>query len=269
MDHGMFGWSLYIEQLQQCVDLFPLTNSYTGEEIKDKDLIRKMFYYEYYFDKAKDTPYNTTGIFPPYVNHVKNNKAYKTNDEMFNIIDKTCKQEGKQFIYCYFGEPDSTMHRFGVNSKQAKKIISYIDEKIQQLYKNNPQTLFIITPDHGQTDITDYIELYKDTELLKTLKTPLYLEARAVSFNLLDGKDKDFKKQMKKYKNIKLYKVEKLIKSNYFGKPTHNAKLLGDYIGVVKDNKTQLLLSPKMVKFKGHHTGLSKREMLLPLIIIG
>ena len=34
MEHGWFGWSLYFEALGRSVDLFPETDSYTGEPIE-------------------------------------------------------------------------------------------------------------------------------------------------------------------------------------------------------------------------------------------
>lgn len=97
----------------------------------------------------------------------------------------------------------------------------------------------------------------------------MFLEARATSFNVKNGFETEFLKAMKKYENsIELFKVSDLISENYFGIETDKLKMLGDYIGVVKNDYEQLLLCKNMTKFKGHHTALTEKEMILPLIIV-
>ena len=40
------------------------------------------------------------------------------------------------------------MHDYGVSSVEAKKLINYINDKIEELYKILNDTLFIITAKH-------------------------------------------------------------------------------------------------------------------------
>lgn len=265
LSHGMFGWSMYIPALEKVVDVFTQRDSLSGEEIP-LESYQNTFDISFYFDDCK-SEYQTSGVFPPYVNHQKNNFVYNTLDEMFILLNSLCKKEGKQFVYCYHGEPDSTMHRYGVTSRHSRKIFSLLNDKIQEFAENNPDTLIVITSDHGQTDITDYIELFKDEELLATLDKPMYMEARAVAFRIKPDFENAFLKAMEKYQDIKVFKTEDMIKENFFGKGD-KGYLLGDYIGVVTNDHSQLLLSPTMVKFKGHHTSLSEKEMHVPLIVI-
>ena len=266
MQHGMFGWSLYLDELERCVDVYLCTDSITGEKV-DKEFVKKRFAFDYYFDTCSNG-YETSAVFPTYVNHQKNNNAYQSTDEMFNIVKQILNRDGKQFVYCYCGEPDATMHEFGVTSEQTKRVLQDFDEKIKDLSQAHSNTLFIITCDHGHINITDYIELYKDKNLLKTLQRPASLEARAVAFKVKRGCRKAFEKEIKKYKVLKLFKTSYLIKNNYFGPVSSNATLLGDYIAVVTDEHTQVLLNERSERLKGHHTSLTKAEMLLPLIIL-
>ena len=263
--HGMFGWSMYIPILDKVVDVFTETDSISGEKILSESY-ESVFDISYYFDGCK-SEYVTNGVFPPYVKHKENNRVYNSVDEMFDILNQICKSDSKQFAYCYHGEPDSTMHRFGVTGNQSKEIFLYLNNKIEQFAKNNPDTLIVISADHGQTDITDYIKLYKDEELLSALDKPMYMEARAVAFRVKKGKEQSFFKAVAKYPDIKIYRSEDMIKEGFFGKGDKGF-LLGDFIGIVTNDHTQLLLSPKMVKFKGHHTSLSDKEMIVPLIVI-
>lgn len=270
MEHGMFGWSLYIEELDRNVDVYIGRDSNTGEKI-DTKVIDKKFDFNYYFDKS-NSDYNVNAVMPFYVKHTKNNYPYEKKEEMFNLLNEICGKSSKQFVYVYAGnpdgEPDHTEHIYGVNSNETKEIIEYYNEAFEKFANSHKDTLIIITSDHGHLDIKDYIELYKDKELNACLEKPAYLEARAVAFKIKTNMENKFKQEIKKYKELKLFKVDDLIKKNYFGPKTEQAKILGDYIAIVKNNHTQVLINELMPRFKGHHTALTKREMILPLIII-
>ena len=266
-EHGMLGWSLYFDELKRCVDIYLGTDDYTGEKV-DMSKIEDKLKFEYYFDHVK-TDYNISAIFPSFVKHEKNTYFFEKCPEAFDILDKVCKKKTKQFVYLYLHEPDSTMHEFGVSSEKAKSVIKMINDKIEEFHKKHPDTLIIATADHGQTDIKEYIRLYEDKALMKTLKVPMYLEARAVAFQIKDGQHETFKQEMKKYKkDLKLFKVEDLIKKNYFGSKTEKLKVLGDYIAVVKNYDKIVCFSKETFPFKGHHTSLTKHDMIVPLIIV-
>ena len=265
--HGLFGWSVYFEELQACVIIYTGENYYTKEAV-DMSKIKDILQFEPYYEKSS-LKYNISTVFPSYIESKVKNYSFDKLDDLFLNLEKICNLPDKQFIYAYSPEPDHIMHNYGVTSEKAREIISYLNDKIELFIKNNKNTLLIITPDHGQTDIKEYIELYKDERLLKTLKVPLYLEPRACSFQIKEGEEKNFLYEAKKYKkDLKFYKVEDLIRKNYFGPRTTKLKLLGDYIAVAKNTDKMILMSPISNRFKGHHTGLTAREMILPLIII-
>ena len=265
--HGWFGWSLYFESLKACVTIYTGQNYYTGKSV-DLSKIQDILKFTPYFEQAS-SDYNISTVFPPFVKTEAKNYKFENLDDLFVHLNTICNLPGKQFIYAYSPEPDHIMHDYGVSSKEAGEIIKYLNDKIELFIRNNQNTLLIITPDHGQTDIYEYIELYKDEALMKTLKVPLYLEPRACSFQVKEGEGENFLKEIKKYKkDLKFYKVEDLIRKNYFGPKTEKLKLLGDYIATPRKDDKMILMSPKSPRFKGHHTGLTKKEMILPLIIV-
>lgn len=270
MEHGWFGWSLYFEDLQKAVDIYLDTDSYTGEPI-EKGYVEKVLPIEPYYKKAK-TDYTTNVVVPDFWhNDEVNRHTWNTFDEMFKHIENICQKAGKQFIYTYCSEPDSTMHRYGVSSTQAHQVINALNDGIEALYAKLTDTLFIITADHGQIDVDGYVEIYKDHELLSMLEWPQFLEPRALAFKVKENCHSDFVELFyKKYgADFALFKVEDLIQGNYFGGNLVNehAKLLGDYIAVGTTNK---IMKPNELchDFKGHHTSLTE-EMEVPLIVIG
>ena len=270
MEHGWFGWSLYFEDLGRAVDIYLEKDSFTGEPI-EKGYMKRALPIEPYYKQAKSN-YETSVVVPSYWdNDYENRHEWKSIDEMFDHIKSICGKSGKQFIYAYCDEPDSTMHRHGVTSEKAHQVINKLNDGIEEMSSRLEDTLFIISADHGQIDVDGFVDIYDDKELTSMLEWPQYLEARAAAFKVKENRHKDFVKLFnKKYgDDFELFKTEDLIKENYFGGNIVNehAKLLGDYIAIGKTNKIMHLI-PHSHPFKGHHTSLTE-EMEVPLILMG
>lgn len=270
MEHGWFGWCLYFEELKKVVNLFPETDSHTGEPI-EKGYVGRVLPVEPFYKRANGE-YRTSVVAPAFWHGDEENRnIFETFGEMFGHIERICRGAGKQFVYAYCAEPDSTMHRFGVTSAEARRVIGELNEGVEALCAKLADTLFIVTADHGQIDVDGYIEIYKDEELTSLLEWPPYLEARATAFKVKEGMRDEFAALFrKKYgEDFELLDVQTLIRENYFGgTPAYpHAKLLGDYIAVGTTHKI-MKLGPLSHDFKGHHTSLTE-EMEVPLILIG
>ena len=265
LEHGWCGWSMNFDSIDRNIDIFLNTDSWTGEPIviENPPIAPK----DYYFDNT-NTDYDINTVFPPYVEvkrHDRNN-TYDTGKEFFDTIENICNKTGKQFIYAYLTEPDSTMHRYGVTSAESREVIETISHRMRKLVGSTTDTLFIVTADHGQVDIDGYIELHRDYKLLDMLKIYPYMEARATAFKVKEGREIEFEKYFNETysSDYELYKSDDLIEQGYFG-TGDKAHLLGDYIGIIYTNK-HATLTPYYPKFKGHHTSLAE-EMLVPLMI--
>jgi hypothetical protein len=188
---------------------------------------------------------------------------------MAEHIKEICDKQGKQFAYVYYNDPDGTMHDYGVSSQQAKYVFEDISDVVEGLYNETKDTLFIITADHGQIDVTESIALYEDKEILDMLEIYPYLEARAVAFKVKKDKKEEFEKTFtKKYgDDFVLFKTEDLVTRGLFGEFGDREYLLGDYIAIGTYTHKTMLLTPTNMKFRGHHTSLTE-EMLVPLIIL-
>ena len=268
LEHGWFGWSMYFSETNQNVDIFLNRDSGTGEAVRyNHSPLGKV---DYYFDQA-NSDYSINTVFPGYirVRHPERNNTYKNIEDFFATVKNICQRQGKQFIYAYYPEPDSTMHDYGVSCPEAKSIIESISKHMESLYGNAEDTLFIVTADHGQIDITDYVNLYEDKILMDMLEIYPFLEARAPAFLVKEGREKNFEEyfQSKYSEDFILYKSKDLIAKGYFGNWGDKAASLGDYIAIGTYTHKQALLSPISTKFKGHHTSLTE-EMEVPLIVL-
>lgn len=265
MEHGWFGWSLYLEELGRAVDIYPEVDSETGEHI-EQGYMKKRLPVEPYYKNSK--LYATNVVVPEFFDDDYHNRyVWESVEEIYGYIAQICKKEGRQFVYTYCTEPDSTMHRYGVTSPEARRVINALNDGFEGLCGECADTLFIISADHGQIDIDGCIELYKDGELLSMLEWQPFLEARATAFKVKpQSRGKFIATFNKKYgTDFELFKTEELIKDNYFGGSGGHAELLGDFIAVGKTNKI-FKLHARGHDFKGHHTSLTE-EMEVPLIL--
>ncbi len=269
MEHGWFGWSLYFEALGCAVDLFADLNSVSREPI-ERGYAEKALPIEPYYMRAK-SDYETNVVVPPYWrNDTKNRYVWETLEEFYRAIGEVCRKPGKQFLYGYCPEPDSTMHRYGVSSAEARRTIEGLNDHLEALCADLPDTLFLITADHGQVDIGGCIEIYRDGDLVSMLAWPPYLEARATAFKVKPAFREKFAEVFReKYgEDFQLVASAELIAENYFGTADHgHAELLGDYIAVAKSDKI-MKLHAAAHDFKGHHASLTE-EMEVPLIVVG
>ena len=267
MEHGYFGWSMYFEELDKNVDIYLGKDSLKHEPVDMNKISDYLKFTPYFAEVNNGYKTNTVTSYQPTQGI---NFHYNTFDEFFNVLNKICKRKTKQFVYAYNEYPDHTMHDYGVNSKEAYDVINDLNARIEKFIKANPDTLLIITPDHGHLDVKGYIEMYKDEKLYSTLETRPYLEPRITAYKVKPDREQEFLKEMKKYKkDLKLYKTEDFVKKGYLWARTDKIKRLGDYISVMKNDYKILLINDDSPLFKGHHAGLSKKEMILPLIIVG
>lgn len=270
LELGWFGWVLHFPEIKRNLVLFTGRDSLTGEQVDYKMPLDDNT--DYYFDNASCTDYNVNTVLMKVckVKHPERNTPIENDEQLFSAVREIIKRKGKQFVYTYYYNPDAAMHDYGVKSKQAKDVIEKINDECEKLYSESDNTLFIITADHGQTDVTGYIEFYKDKELNSLLECVPFLEARAPAFIVKKGKKRLFEKLFKqKYsKDFVLYKTKYLIERGFFGKNGDKGYLLGDYIAIGTYTNKLFLSQENMARFKGHHTSLTA-EMTVPLILAG
>lgn len=270
MEHGWLGWSLYFEELGKSVDLFPETESSTRIPV-EAGFVKRTLPAVPFYKSAKG--FGVSAVVPAYWDGDDQNRyIWQTFEEMLAHIERICAAPGKQFLYAYSDEPDATMHRFGVTSKETKALIKRIDNGLSALFGRLEDTLLIVSADHGQTDIGENIELYRDGELFSMLLRPPYLDSRATAFRVKEGCEKKFAAyfQEKYGRDFELFKSEDLIRENFFGGnfAGDHAALLGDFIAVASTDKV-MLHHALSHHFKGHHASLLPDEMLVPLIYAG
>lgn len=268
LEHGWLGWSLHFDQLGRNVDVYLNKDSQTGEEVTFENPLFDDG--DCYFYHATRSDYQINTVFPKYVNCDKSlNMEISSVEEFFDAVYELCRKDGKHFVYAYCPQPDGCMHENGVTCAETKALLEQISSSLQTLSDKLDETLFIVSADHGQVDITEMIE-WNDKELNDMLEYPPYLDSRSPCFKVKKGLKWKFARLFKKKygHDFVLYRTMYLIKRNYFGDRGGYGYLLGDFVASgTFTNKMFILPKAEFHVKKGHHTALTK-EMLVPLILI-
>ncbi len=206
--------------------------------------------------------------------------AFESLQGFFNQINKTIKSDNrKKFVYAYWEGFDTIAHKKGTNSREIRKHFLEINNGLSRLIKKakDSNTTFIITADHGFINTTkkNFIQLKDHPEMHDCLTLPLCGDARIKYCYVKPSKAKKFEKYVKtNFKNqCSMHKSHELIDKSYFGLFKPNPKLfdrIGDYVLIMKENYVfQESIPGSKAKFKiSVHSGISKEEMLVPLVVI-
>ncbi len=289
-EHGWLGWDCYFPQIDKNVSVFLNTEQKTektdyrppvdedGNEIWDEDSLN---------EKVPAAEYNAAFRFCPYKNIIDKINEAGTNayfsmpfmppfpQDLESILDRItelCRKPGKKFIYSYWNEPDSTMHRTGTVSDETHEMVRSLEKRIEKLSSELEDTLLIITADHGHIDCDNYCLLdYPD--IMECFRRLPSIEPRTVSMFIKDEYKDSFPDLFRKHfgDGFELYTREEVLSSRLFGTGNDHERL-GDMIGdIVAVSVTGASLFTTHVEAKlmpGGHAGATSAEMIIPFIVV-
>lgn len=284
--HGYTGWHMNLKEIGVVVAILPFVPRVGGEVLSKQGVdVRKIFGSKSFCSRIKGKCFSinpgsvVNSDFSKYVSKGSKRLSYKSLNGFFRQIKKVIGGGGRKYVYAYWNEFDETAHDYGVGSKKTKKHFEKLDREIKKFAESIKvnDTLLIITADHGfiDTPLDRIIWLEKYPKLQECLTLPLCGEGRVAYCYVHPSKIKQFEKYVKGKlsRYCWLYGGEDLIKKNLFGLGKANPKLfdrVGDYVLVCKDN---YIIKDKVGEEKkkphvGHHGGISREEMLVPLVVI-
>jgi predicted AlkP superfamily pyrophosphatase or phosphodiesterase len=266
--------------------ILPFKARIGGETISKSGIkIEKIFDETAFTRKIKTRNFTLTPDFlskSDFTRHVSENSKivpFTSMNNLFLKVKKTIKNNsGKKYIFAYWPNFDHYAHEKGIGSKKAEKHLRELNKKIELLVRSikGSNSTLIITADHGLLDVPKdrIIRLEHHPRLKECLAMSPCGEGRVAYFYVRPTKVKEFEKYFKDKlsRYCDLYKSEDIIKKGYFGLFEPNPKLfdrIGDYVLIMKENylfKDEIEENPN--RFIGHHGGVSKEEMLVPLIVI-
>jgi len=267
--NGWIGWLQYIKEEDRSIIFFLNKDFYDEKHEFDYNVSEKFAPVTKIYEliENKNPAVKAIEIFPEF-----KTPEHKTFKDLCNTVLKSTLEEGKHFIYAYWDKVDTYLHKNGTTSTVVKEHLNEINNDIQEFVsKLGDDTLVIITADHGQIDIEE-VELFNYLNIVDTFRHNPSIEARATAFFIKPGMEEQFEREFNKNFSecFILYKSDDFLKMKLLGFGEEHYKLrefLGDYFSIAIDKYSFKLVDSKR-EFKAQHAGLTKDEMLIPLIVL-
>lgn len=283
--HAVNGWFSYIEETNESIAALPFVDRFdVKSEVKIN--FKDVFYLDSIMSKL---PGRVSMIASSEIINSEysvwsrgNTKGYgyRTLKGAFQTLARLLtKDNEKEYIYLYIDDFDSTCHKYGPDSEEARQLLNKIDmfiRKYAKMFFGKANT--VITADHGQVRIKneDFFIINSEDEIVKLLKAPPSGDSRSVSFHVKDGKKEEFVKIFnERYgKHAKLLSIDELDKNHVFGPEVMCEKAksrFGDFCAFFEKGYAFSYVEDDFDRSKlkkGCHSGNSDEEMKIPVIVI-
>lgn len=283
--HGMIGWYNYNRDKK--IDYSPLLfkERKTGKDLKEFGIKEKNIYlYDSVMNKLNR---KTTALLPDsIVNSTfsqfmlnKNRIGYENLEDAFQKVTNNIKENINisTFTYLYLPHVDKLSHYNGVNSSEVKVFLESLEYEIRRLKEDNIENLeIIITADHGQIDVNQEITMDFNKYANYFYALP-GIDFGTATYYIKKDKEEKFLKEFKKdYKDeMYIFRTEEYIKNGILGSKEISKYMesnLGEFISFCKKGayfvNTIENENDYIGKIRGSHSGFSKEEIMIPLIII-
>ena len=280
-EHGWLGWSLYFKEYGRCIDTFLNTDSYTGEKLELPHAGHTLMGYPHVLDQIEETnshSIKTYMIEPAHIDYQgKNTKiGVSSAKELIDEIERLVDTRERKFIFGYWVDPDKTMHEKGCYSDQTKEKIKEINDLLRDLSEKMEDTLLIVSADHGLIDVEPTTYLNDYPELTTCFLMPPFVEGRLMSFFIREDLRERFAQQFNELfsDDFLLLTRQQALEMNLFGYHQPHLKTLdfiGDFIACATGRKILSYLPATKTKkfdFTAAHAGLTREEMVVPLILV-
>lgn len=265
-EHGWLGWDCYYPQIDKNVTVFSNLETGTENPAADYNVAWKFCGYENIVSKINKTggrAYNVAPFFEPFPDSF---------EKICIQIKSLCGTPGKKYIYGYWNEPDSTMHRKGCYGQKAKHVLLQLEMQIQQLSDELRNTLIVVTADHGHMD-SKGVTLEDYPHIMECLVRLPSIEPRALNLFIKEDKKGQFEHEFLKEFGDKflLWTKRQVLDTHLFGmgkEHTYFRDMLGDYLAIAVDDLSIYNTREEAEHFIGVHAGLTEAEMTIPLIVI-
>lgn len=284
--HGMIGWYNY--NRDRNIDYYTLLfkDRNNGKNLKELGINEEDIYVcESVMNKLKR---KTMGLFPQKIVNSnfskfvlnKNRQDYNSIEEAFKKATDNIREnmDIETFTYLYLPYVDSESHYNGVYSKEVMKVINEIEKELNKLKSQGIRDLeIVIISDHGQIEVTcqDIImDFKKYNQYFYALPG---IDFGMATYYVKNNKKEQFLEEFKKdYKDrMYIFETDEFVKKNIFGSNKISQYMksnLGEYISFCKKGayfvNTVTDAEKYIGKIKGSHSGFSKEELTIPLIVI-
>jgi predicted AlkP superfamily pyrophosphatase or phosphodiesterase len=182
IENGWLGWSLYVNGYKDPIDVFPNTDSLTDEKISVPEVYKQECPLTYIDALLKEKGVKARLDLQAPLWDGKGPSSLKELRTHAHVFF----QEGGQFYYGYWTNPDHIIHHKGVRSFTLHHVLRQINHTVEAFVKENPDVLVFTLADHGLVNV-QYRDLKAFPALESCLAKPMALEGRTASIFLKEG----------------------------------------------------------------------------------
>lgn len=259
------GWTQYFDTRKAFINVFPSNNAFDHSQFFSPSVTSLELRTTYIWDLINKTlKHNATNISSFF------KKTFNKEDDFeafFEDADKLIKEH--DFVYVYSTNPDHLLHEHGIKNEVIRENVIYLESKVKELVENNPDTLFILTADHGFADIEEInFKLHQD--FLDTLDDDVFsIEPRFATVSVKD--EAKFLELTNKYYSDYFYiKTKKELLEEHafgYGEPHPLFDLTTKNYFLIAKDKYCFYQSEEPIGFKGTHAGSLDSETEIYLLI--
>lgn len=278
-EHGWLGWQLYFKEYASDVVTFMRTSYHTRRPIEGPQPAVQLMPYETVFDKIKraapDIMLRTLYAFDSYCEHGADEKIRISDfsDLCHRIAEISRKPDERGYTIAYWGEPDTSMHEYGVGSPEALSQFRQIDARLRQLSNELTDTLLIVTADHGLINSATH-DIAAMPEIMDCLVLPPSIEGRAAGFYVKPHRRRAFERAFQERFGDAFLLLSRadVYRTGLFGRGARHPKFddfIGDYVACATGGASIGFGVPGVAGHSliGLHAGLTEDEMLVPVVI--
>tara|TARA_B100002003_G_C14140663_1_gene548517 strand:- start:1762 stop:2952 length:1191 start_codon:yes stop_codon:yes gene_type:complete len=285
--HGALGWWTYLKQINGPVTTLPFTRMLDGISLEELGVAGECLFNAEPYLRTSDRevsgllPHDIyASVFSSYA--LGGNPVFKywSMEEGFQSATNLLKsKESPTFMYFYIPDVDSNAHRYGIDHNFTKAAVTEVDRlcRILRDEVGGSNIRVIITADHGHLEASEYEKIAINEKVLEAglIQQPVSGDAR-VSYMRFDQESADVTHAALAGffgDEFGLITSQEAIRWQLFG-PIMNEiskDRLGDLIAISKGSSiacwSEEGQSGGMLDLKSVHSGLTKLEMEVPLII--
>ena len=280
-EHGVLGYRLWIKSAGSIIRTLDMSPA----SVDHSNLLASSPYLSKYFRLS--TPFkhltlkgiNVYSMLPSYVtSHIfskltcKGAKTlcYHTVGGFVENIMKILKKEENFIILGYIDVLDKDLHMFSPKSLAYKidlEIILKTLKNVVECAKKISDTVLVVIADHGGIEVSaqNIVRIDKIRRIVRRLKIPPWGESRFAYFKGENVLREEFSKL-----GFRIIRADTARKMKIFGPTLRYPERVGDFIVTPEDSRCIIYpYRTKEIDFKlsGHHGGLLKEEVIVPLIL--
>ncbi len=301
-DHLLAEWNIYMDEVDSIIETLPFrklgaeqpdelagkvngahlfagkpfSKLFAEEGIESHALLKsavcKSVYSKRLFEGAEIMPHSSLG------------------EMLANIEEGMRRASGRSYFYIYWSGIDDAEHKYGPSSIQAKNEVALFSFAMKRLVERTDmkyarKTRIVITADHGQIDVDPSRVIYLNGK--KRLENAFRLKKDGTRLSPA-GSPRDMflyiKEDMKEDtidslrsdlgKDAEFVDMDHAISEGLFGSRNPETEFrtrVGDVLALPRKNNMIWYMHKengmRKVSFRGHHGGMSKEEMLIPLAV--